>query len=122
DESVLLSGSYDPLIPHLDRIAVDQFVLEYATPRAGKVEVLGQLPERVRLGFGCVNPRTTEVEPVDDVVAKVREAIAVLGPERILLNPDCGFGTFAERPVNTWDIAARKLETLARAAEILRAG
>ena len=35
DEGVLLSGSYEPLIPHLGCMQVHQFVLEYATPRAG---------------------------------------------------------------------------------------
>jgi len=31
NEDVLLSGDYAPLLPHLARMQVDQFVLEYAT-------------------------------------------------------------------------------------------
>jgi 5-methyltetrahydropteroyltriglutamate--homocysteine methyltransferase len=42
-------------------------------------------------------------------------------PEQIYLNPDCGFGTFAERPVNTADVAAEKLWAIHQAAEVLRA-
>jgi len=42
-------------------------------------------------------------------------------PEQIYLNPDCGFGTFAERPVNTADVAAEKLRAIHQAAEVLRA-
>jgi len=121
DEAVLLSGGYAPLIPHLGRMDVDQFVLEYATDRAGPVEALKQLPSRAQVGLGVVNPRTAEVEPPEKIVARVREVASLLGPERIFLNPDCGFGTFADRPVNNAKTAAQKLRSLARAAETLRA-
>ncbi|MDQ3829732.1 MAG: vitamin-B12 independent methionine synthase, partial [Candidatus Tectomicrobia bacterium] len=43
-----------------------------------------------------------------------------INPEQIYLNPDCGFGTFADRPVGTFDVAFKKLRTLSRAAESLR--
>ncbi len=120
-EDVLLDGSYDPLIPHLARLEVDQLVLEYATPRAGSPAPLAQLPERMTVGLGAVNPRTGEVEAPEAIAARVRETIAVIGRDRIWLNPDCGFGTFADRPVNTPEIAFEKLRALAGAAEILRA-
>ena len=41
------------------------------------------------------------------------------GP-KIYLNPDCGFGTFAERCVNTPETAYRKLKAVSEAAEMLR--
>jgi 5-methyltetrahydropteroyltriglutamate--homocysteine methyltransferase len=41
-------------------------------------------------------------------------------PDKIYLNPDCGFGTFAERCVNTADVAYRKLKVIHEAAEMLR--
>lgn len=122
DESVLLQGSYDALVPWFARMKVGQFVLEYATPRAGSPQVLRGLPPRARVGFGVVNPRTEEIERPEAIAARVREVAGILGPDRVLLNPDCGFGTFAERPVNSAAIAFRKLEALAKAAEILRRG
>jgi hypothetical protein len=45
----------------------------------------------------------------------------VLGAERLFLNPDCGFGTFADRPVATPRVAYEKLRALAQAAADLRA-
>lgn len=36
------------------------------------------------------------------------------------MNPDCGFGTFAERPVNTPEVAFRKLRAMVEAARVLR--
>jgi 5-methyltetrahydropteroyltriglutamate--homocysteine methyltransferase len=50
----------------------------------------------------------------------VREVAELIGPDRMFLNPDCGFGTFADRPVATPEIAFRKLCALSAAAERLR--
>lgn len=120
EEGVLLSGDYEPLLPALARMAVDQFVLEYATPRAGSEALLQHLPRRYSIGFGAVNPRTEATERAEDVAARVRALADLLGEDRIWLNPDCGFGTFAERPVATAEVAQRKLRILADAAAMLR--
>jgi 5-methyltetrahydropteroyltriglutamate--homocysteine methyltransferase len=99
---------------------VDQFVLEYATPRAGAPEALLRLPERASVGFGAVNPRTETIESPDAIAERVRTVSRLLGAERIFLNPDCGFGTFAERPVATAATAFKKLQALSTAAALLR--
>lgn len=122
DDGVLLEGSYDPLMPWFRRMRLGLFALEWATPRAGPVAPLAGLPRNAILGFGAVNPRTAAVEDPEAIAARAREVAAILGPGRVQLNPDCGFGTFAERPVNDADTARRKVEALARAAAILRRG
>jgi 5-methyltetrahydropteroyltriglutamate--homocysteine methyltransferase len=115
-EETLLRGSYHPLLPYLLRINVRQLVLEYATPRAGEL-----LPMSGKeLGLGVVNPRTAEVESAGAVVERVREACRFLPPEKIFLNPDCGFGTFSRRPMNSPEIATKKLRVMVEAAETLR--
>ena len=120
-ETVLLQGAYDPLIPYFSRMQVQQLVLEYATERAGSVEVLSDLPPETEIGLGVCNPRSAEIESVDFIVRKVKTLLQYRRPEQIYLNPDCGFGTFAERPVNTADVAAEKLRAIHQAAEVLRA-
>ena len=120
-EEVLLEGSYDPLIPYFARMQVQQLVLEYATPRAGTLEALQALPAEVQLGFGAVNPRTTVLESPEEVASRVTQLAELIAPERIYLNPDCGFGTFADRPVGTPDVAFKKLGVLSQAAALLRA-
>lgn len=120
DEDVLLAGSYDALVPALMRMRVDQYVLEYATPRAGSIEALRALPETALIGFGAVNPRTSEVEAPEAIARRVRELARHVAPERMHLNPDCGFGTFADRPVATAELACKKLRALADAAALLR--
>ena len=115
-EETLLRGSYHPLLPYLARIHVRQLVLEYATPRAGEL-----LPVNGKeLGLGVVNPRTADVEAVEGIVARVRDALRLLPPENIFLNPDCGFGTFSRRPMNSVEIATKKLKAMVEAATVLR--
>ncbi|MCA8977722.1 MAG: cobalamin-independent methionine synthase II family protein [Planctomycetes bacterium] len=119
-EDVLLSGDYAPLLPTLAKMKVGQFVLEYATPRAGSETLLAQLPANCSIGFGAVNPRTDPDEEPAAVAERVARLADLLGADRIWLNPDCGFGTFADRPVATTEVAIAKVRILAEAARILR--
>lgn len=119
-EDVLLRGDYAPLVPALREMKVQQYVLEYATPRAGDVDVVGPALAGRELGLGVVNPRTATLEPVDEIVARVERALPWFPPEKLFLNPDCGFGSFANRCVNDEQAAATKLRQIARAAARLR--
>ena len=120
DEGTLLTGDYEPLIPAFRRMNVDQFVLEFATPRAGDIAVVGQALNHKELGLGVINPRTDEVESVDFIVGKVEQALKYYPPEKIFLNTDCGFGCFAERCVNDERIAYEKIRQMVMAADLLR--
>lgn len=119
-EDVLLQGDYERLVPAFQAMRVGQLVLEYATPRAGDVDVVGRALSDREIGLGVVNPRTAEPEPVEVIVARVERALAWWPPERIWLNPDCGFGCFANRCVNDEATATEKLRRMARAAALLR--
>jgi 5-methyltetrahydropteroyltriglutamate--homocysteine methyltransferase len=116
DETTLLRGGYEALRPYLDRVRIGQLVLEYATERAGTLVVF----DGKELGLGVVNPRTEQVETAAQIRAAVEEALRVYPAERVFLNPDCGFGTFSNRPVNTSEIAAAKVAAMATAARDLR--
>ncbi|MCH8090685.1 MAG: cobalamin-independent methionine synthase II family protein [Chloroflexi bacterium] len=119
-EEVLLKGNYGPILPYLMEMEVDQLVLEFATPRAGEMEVFKEYKNEKEIGLGVVNPRTDQVEAPEEIVERVKEALNYFEPEQVYLNPDCGFGTFAERPMNTPETAYLKLKSVAKAAEILR--
>ena len=117
DESTLLSGSYAPLRSTFERLNVDQLVLEYATPRAGDLTSFGDK----ELGLGCVNPRTDVIEPPEEIAARVKQAAQYVAPEKLFLNPDCGFGTFAARPMNELHAVRAKLSAMVEAAKLMRA-
>ena len=120
-EDVLLTGNYGPMLPYLVQMNIDQLVLECATPRAGEMEVFKEYANEKEIGFGVVNPRTDEIETPEEIVARVKELLQYFDPDKIYLNPDCGFGTFAERNVNTPETAEKKLRTMYEAAKVLRA-
>jgi 5-methyltetrahydropteroyltriglutamate--homocysteine methyltransferase len=119
-EDVLLSGDYEPLVPFFSRVGVKQFVLEYATPRAGDVDVVGKALSDKEIGLGVVNPRTEEIESVDTIVRNAERALKYYRPDQIFLNPDCGFGCFANRCVNNEESAERKIRNMVKAAQHLR--
>lgn len=116
DETTLLRGSYAPLKPYLERMRVQQLVLEYATDRAGDLMPFGGR----ELGLGVVNPRTDRVESHEQIQNLVREACAMMDPQKIWLNPDCGFGTFSSRPINDRETGISKLAIMVGAARQLR--
>ena len=120
-EDVLLVGNYGPMLPHLMQMNVDQLVLECATPRAGEMEVFKEYSNEKEIGLGVVNPRTDEIETPDEIVTRVKEMLQYFDPDKVYLNPDCGFGTFAERNVNTPEVAEKKLQVMSQAAAKLRA-
>jgi methionine synthase II (cobalamin-independent) len=119
-EEVLLSGDYEPLVPCFTEMGVRQFVLEYATPRAGDVDVIGKALSDREIGLGVVNPRTDEAESVETIMRNTERALKYFKPEQIFLNPDCGFGCFANRCVNDEASAARKIGNIVKAAQRLR--
>jgi len=120
EEEALLKGDYYPLLPFLLEMKVNQYVLEFATKRAGEIDVFKDYPTDKELGLGVVNPRNDKIESVDEILIKVEKALNYFNPNKLFLNPDCGFGTFAEVPLVTPAIAFEKLKVMAKAAEILR--
>jgi len=119
-EEVLLKGEYAPLLPYLMDMKVDQLVLEFSTPRAGGLEALKEYANEKEIGYGVINPRSDEVEPPKLILDRVKELLKFYDPSKVYLNPDCGFGTFAERPVATAKLAFEKLKSMVEAARELR--
>jgi 5-methyltetrahydropteroyltriglutamate--homocysteine methyltransferase len=117
NEATLLRGSYHPLAPYLERIHVQQLVLEYATERAGDLMAFAGK----ELGLGVVNPRTEIIESPETIRAAIEQALQLYPADRLFLNPDCGFATFSNRPVNSTEIACDKLRAIVDAAQAWRA-
>lgn len=119
-EESLLKGDYYALMPYLAEIKVHQLVLEYATPRAGDVDALKEYLGDKEIGLGVVNPRTDEIERPEEIIAKVEKVLKFTDPSKVYLNPDCGFGTFAEVPISTPRIAFEKLRSIKIASDKLK--
>jgi 5-methyltetrahydropteroyltriglutamate--homocysteine methyltransferase len=116
NEATLLRGSYRPLHSYLDRMHVSQLVLEYATERAGDLLRFNDK----ELGLGVVNPRIDAVESSAGIRRAAERALEMYARDSIFLNPDCGFGTFSSRPMNSAEVAVAKLRAISDAAHALR--
>jgi 5-methyltetrahydropteroyltriglutamate--homocysteine methyltransferase len=122
DERAALAGDYRPLVPFLAEVPVGTLFLELATPRAGEMEVLADLPRALRIGVGVVDQKAADADTPDAIAARGRHAVSVFGADRVLLTPDCGFATFADNPIAPAAVAEAKLRTLAAAAASVRRG
>lgn len=113
------AGGYEYLLPAMQRLRVNQYVLEYSIPVAGDMAVLRALPDDRVIGLGCVDVRGEEIDTVEQIVARAEEALRYVDAERLWLNPDCGFapGSAAEIPI---DEAYAKLQREVAAAAALR--
>ena len=123
DESILLKGSYDGLLKLFESSKCDIFMLEFSTPRAGEIQTLFKnefMRNHATIGLGVINPRNDKIESVDEIVQSAKNLLKFIPKNRILLNPDCGFATFANRPLNSYEIISAKLNALNNAKIALR--
>jgi 5-methyltetrahydropteroyltriglutamate--homocysteine methyltransferase len=111
---------YERFLPELLEVKTNQLVLEYTSPGTGDPnKLIDEFPMGMEIGLGCVSVQNYEVETPEQVVTRVKRVIGHIEPERIWLNPDCGFapGMFRTFPR---DIAFAKLKSMTKAADMLR--
>ncbi|MBC8231716.1 hypothetical protein H8E77_19370 [bacterium] len=113
-------GDYKPILPRLSEARVDRVNLEFAYPGTGDISDLKLLPKHLDVGIGVVDVRTEKLQSVEQIEAIAAPAAAIISPERIALNPDCGFAPDAGEPPSI-DEAYEKLSRLVTAASRLRA-
>lgn len=124
DESILLEGPYTPLLDLFSDINADLLALEFSTPRAGELKSLladDRIKNKLILGLGVLNPRFDEKEDVDVIYDRAKEALSYIDKENLWLNPDCGFATFSNRPVNEYENIKAKVGSMVEARDRLRA-
>ena len=113
-------GSYEPIMQQLRTLDVGHITMEFTTPGVGEMAVLGQLPEHVEIGLGVVSTLPGEVDSPETIVARVEQALQHVAPERIVLNPECGFAPGSAAKVDV-DEVYTKLKNEVAAAKMLRA-
>jgi 5-methyltetrahydropteroyltriglutamate--homocysteine methyltransferase len=114
-----VTGDYKPILPRLADAKIDRVNLEFAYPGTGDVSDLKLLPAHLALGMGVVDVRGERLQTVEEIEALASAGAAIVGSDRIALNPDCGFAPDAGEPP-TIDEAYEKLCRLVAAAENCR--
>jgi 5-methyltetrahydropteroyltriglutamate--homocysteine methyltransferase len=112
-------GGYDPILKQLGRLKVDHITMEFTSPGAGDMAVFRKLPEHIEIGLGCVSCQPGQIDSVETIVDRVEAALRHVEPERITLNPDCGFAPGSAAEVSL-DEVYTKLKNEVAAAQQLR--
>ncbi|MBC8114459.1 MAG: hypothetical protein H7062_08790, partial [Candidatus Saccharimonas sp.] len=112
-------GGYDPILRQLGRLKVGHITMEFTSPGAGDMSVFQRLPEHIEIGLGCVSCQPGQIDSADTIVERVEMALRYLSPERITLNPDCGFAPGSAADVSIDEVYV-KLQNEVTAAYRLR--
>ena len=106
-------------MPCLHELDCDQILMEYAVPEAGELSALEDFPRDKLLGLGVVDVRGEQIDPSEQIVARVEAAMEYVPADRVSLNPDCGFAPNMFNPIPL-DEAYAKLKSQSEAAGELR--
>ncbi|HEX6962367.1 MAG TPA: hypothetical protein VF175_10905 [Lacipirellula sp.] len=112
-------GGYDAIINQLNRLKVHHLTMEFTAPGAGEMDVFNRLREDFEIGLGCVSCQPGCIDSADAIYERVEMALKHLAPERITLNPDCGFAPGSAAVVSI-DEVYTKLKNEVAAARRLR--
>jgi 5-methyltetrahydropteroyltriglutamate--homocysteine methyltransferase len=86
----LWEGHYDFLFPLVKHTNVDVLALEFARTGDDDLRLLEQNGWDRGLGLGVIDVKSDQVESADLVAARIRRAMRVVSPNRLVINPDCG--------------------------------
>jgi len=115
-----VTGNYEPILPRLQKANIDRVNLEFAYHGTGDVSDLKLLPPGMGVGMGVVDVRGERLQEIGEIEALGAAGAKVISPDRIALNPDCGFAPDMGEPPSI-DEAFEKLCRLTAAAKRLRA-
>jgi 5-methyltetrahydropteroyltriglutamate--homocysteine methyltransferase len=82
---------YRNLFPVLGELRASQVVLEFANRGLDEPERFRDWPPHLELGAGVIDVKAFKAETADEVARRIRAFLPYLPPERLWLNPDCGF-------------------------------
>jgi 5-methyltetrahydropteroyltriglutamate--homocysteine methyltransferase len=95
----------------------DIFLLEYDDERSGSFEPLAKAPDDKQIILGLVSSKTTTLEPLAELTARVHEAAKYTGLDRLGVSTQCGFSsTLPGANLTNEDVQERKLELVAELA------
>jgi methionine synthase II (cobalamin-independent) len=99
--------------------AVNHFLLEYDTPRAGDFKPLRFVPKGKGVVLGLVSTKTGQLESLDLLKRRTEEATGFIDRERLAIGPQCGFASTAAGNALSEADEEKKLRLLVEAARAL---
>ena len=106
--------SYSDYFPGVLEARADQFVLEFASREMAEIEKWKEWNDGRELGAGIIDVKSFYPEAPEDVAARLRQVLQYAAPDKVYINPDCGFGW---SPRN---MAVGKLHAMVAGTKIVR--
>jgi len=114
----LVSGGYEWLAAKIfPKVNAERLLLEYDDERSGDFEPLREVPEDKTAVLGLVTTKSSHLETVDELSARIRDAARFVPLERLALSPQCGFATSVLGNALTVEDERAKLRRIAETAE-----
>ncbi len=84
---------YNPGLAYLNALDVDVITFETASDGGENLEAIADaISKDKKIAIGAIHHRSLEIERPDQVAEIVRRAAKLIGPERLIISSDCGFG------------------------------
>jgi 5-methyltetrahydropteroyltriglutamate--homocysteine methyltransferase len=113
----IAEGGYDHIAERLfSSLAVDRFLLEYDSDRAGGFAPLRHVPEGKTVVLGLVSTKIGQMETLDALRRRVEEAAHYVPQDRLAISPQCGFASTALGNNVSMDEERRKLALVVETA------
>jgi 5-methyltetrahydropteroyltriglutamate--homocysteine methyltransferase len=112
------SGSYEAVAEVLfSEIDVDAYFLEYDDERSGDFAPLRFLPDDKIVVLGIITSKFPELEPADEIKARIDEAAHYASLDQLCLSPQCGFSSTIHGNVMTEEQQWAKLRHVVEIAD-----
>ncbi len=105
---------YRWLFPDLLEANAQQFVFEYANREMKEIELWKEVGGERELGAGLIDVKSFYIETPEDVADRIRQTLQYCAPEKLYINPDCGFFQLPR-----W-VSSLKLQNMVAGTKIVR--
>jgi 5-methyltetrahydropteroyltriglutamate--homocysteine methyltransferase len=112
-------GGYEPVAEVLfNELDVDAYFLEYDDERSGDFAPLRHVPADKTVVLGLITSKRPELEPYEELAARIDEAAKYTPLDQLCLSPQCGFASTLEGNALTeaqqWAKIGHVVDTAAR--------
>jgi len=90
-------GAFEFIYPKMLELPVDNFDLEMSNSELDLVDLFREHPFTKDLSFGVVDVHSHVVEDLATVKQRIQQALEVLKPEQLWVDPDCGLKTRTQK-------------------------
>ena len=99
-----------------NELDVDAYFLEYDDERSGDFAPLRFVPANKTVVLGLITSKRPQIEPYEELAARIEEASKYVPLEQLCLSPQCGFASTVEGNALTADEQWAKLRHVVDAA------